>query len=77
MIEGSFYGNQKNSCPLDLPKGETIQFNNLKLSCTKKDYRTAIVLDDVHHSQFVSTTIKEPDKKKSIYQQNTSEITFK
>ena len=54
-----------------------IQFNNVKLFCDKKDYRTAIVLDDVHHSQFVSTTIKEPDKKKSIYQHNTSEITFK
>ena len=54
-----------------------IQFNNLKLSCVKKDYRTAIVLDDVHHSGFTSTTIKEPDKKESLFQRNTSEIIFK
>ena len=54
-----------------------IQFSNLKLSCVKKDYRTSIVLDDVHHSQFKSTTIKEIDKKKSFYQHNTSEIIFK
>jgi len=54
-----------------------IQFNNVKLSCEKKDYRTAIVLDDVHHSEFISTAVKEPEKKKSIYQHNTSEIIFK
>jgi len=54
-----------------------LQFNNLNLSCGKKDYRTAIVLDDVHHSEFVSTTIKEIDKKKPLYQHNASEIIFK
>jgi hypothetical protein len=54
-----------------------IQFNNLKLSCDKKDYRTAIVLDDVHHSRFILTTIKEADKKKPIYQHNSSDIIFK
>jgi hypothetical protein len=35
------------------------------------------VLDDVHHSEFGSITIKEPDKKKSTYEHNSSEITFK
>ena len=54
-----------------------IKFNNLKLFCEKKDYRTAIVLDDVHHSEFISTTVKEPEKKKSLHQHNTSEIIFK
>ena len=54
-----------------------IQFNNVKLFCDKKDYRTAIVLDDVHHSSFMSITIKEPDKKKPIYQYKSSEIIFK
>ncbi len=43
-----------------------IEFSDLKLSCDKKDYRTAIVLDDVHHSEFMSTTVKEPEKKKII-----------
>jgi len=54
-----------------------IQFNDLKLSCGKKDYRTAIVLDDVHHSEFISTTVKEPEKKKSLHQYKSSEIVFK
>src|SRR6187431_223973 len=54
-----------------------IQFNNVKLTCGKKDYRTAIVLDDVHHSEFISTTVKEPEKKKSLYQYKSSEIIFK
>ena len=54
-----------------------IQFNDLKLFCGKKDYRTAIVLDDVHHSEFISTTVKEPEKKKSLHQYKSSEIVFK
>jgi hypothetical protein len=54
-----------------------IKFNNIKLSCGKKDYRTAIVLDDVHHSEFISTTVKEPEKKKSLHQHKSSEIVFK
>jgi len=54
-----------------------INFNNIKLSCGKKDYRTAIVLDDVHHSVFSSTSIKEPEKKKADFQYRSSEITFK
>ena len=54
-----------------------IQFNNLKLSCGKKDYRTAIVLDDVHNSKFISTMIDEPDKKKMMHQYKCSEIVFK
>jgi polygalacturonase len=54
-----------------------IRFHNLKLSCGKKDYRTAIVLDDVHRSEFISTTVKEPDHKKPLYQQKSSGIVFK
>jgi polygalacturonase len=54
-----------------------IRFNNVKLSCSKKDYRTAIVLDDVHHSEFLSTTVTEPDHKKPLYQQKSAGIIFK
>lgn len=54
-----------------------IQFNNLKLSCGKKDYRTAIVLDDVHRLQLISATITEPGKKKTVYQYKCSEIILK
>jgi len=54
-----------------------IQFNNVRLSCAKKDYRTAIVLDDVHHSEFRSTAVKEPGNKKSFYQNKTSGVVVK
>jgi len=54
-----------------------VQFNNLKLACIKKDYRTAIVLDDVHHSQFMLTTVKGSEQKQLFYQQNSTEVTFK
>jgi len=54
-----------------------IEFNNVKLSCSKKDYRTAIVLDDVHSSRFTSTTIDEPGKKKTLHQFRSSEIVIK
>jgi hypothetical protein len=54
-----------------------IQFSNVRLLCSKKDYRTAIVLDDVHDSEFRSTSIKEPGKKKSFYQQRTTGVVLK
>jgi hypothetical protein len=54
-----------------------VQFTNLKLTCNKKDYRTAIVLDDVHQSQFLSTTIKEAVHKKPLYQQRSTGVVFK
>lgn len=54
-----------------------IKFYNSKLSCGKKDYRTAIVLDDVHHSEFITITVYEPEKKKSLHQHNSSDIISK
>ena len=54
-----------------------IQFSNVTLRCGKKDYRTAIVLDDVHHSQFISMNSKEPGNKKPFYQHHSTEIIFK
>jgi hypothetical protein len=56
---------------------KNIGFTNIRLSCNKKDYRTAIILDDVHNSKFISTTIKEPGKKKSLHQHKSSGISFK
>ncbi|HET6769062.1 MAG TPA: glycosyl hydrolase family 28 protein [Chitinophagaceae bacterium] len=53
-----------------------IKFNNIKLSCAKKDYRTAIVLDDAHNTEFMSTTVKEPDKKKPLFGKNSPGIIF-
>jgi polygalacturonase len=52
-----------------------VQFSNVTLLCGKKDYRTAIVLDDVHHAQFISISSKE--NKKPFYQHHSSEIIFK
>ncbi len=43
---------------------KNIQFSNIKLSCEKKDYRTPIVLDDVHNSRFTGMDIKQPNQKK-------------
>jgi polygalacturonase len=54
-----------------------LQLNDLNLSCNKKDYRTAIVLDDVHDSKFISMQVKEAGKKKIFYQQRCSDIIFK
>jgi hypothetical protein len=54
-----------------------LQFSNLKISCGKKDYRTAIVLDDVHHSQFMTTTVQELDQKKPLYEHRSTGIIFK
>jgi Glycosyl hydrolases family 28 len=51
-----------------------VQITNLNLSCEKKDYRTAIVLDDTHQSQLSSLNIKEPGNKKGIYLYNSTEI---
>jgi polygalacturonase len=50
-----------------------VEIQNLILSCERKDYRTAIVLDDVHHSQFVSMKIEETGKKNNFYQYHSTE----
>ena len=54
-----------------------IQIKGLVLSCEKKDYRTAIVLDDVHQSQFIEMKIKQPDSRKAIYQYRSTENIIK
>ena len=54
-----------------------VEVSNLKLSCIKKDYRTAIVLHDVARSQFTSISVKEPDHKKPFYQYNSTGIIVK
>lgn len=54
-----------------------VQFNNISLLCMKKDYRTAIVLDDTHHSQFTLTDVNEPEKKKRLHQYKSTEIIFR
>jgi polygalacturonase len=54
-----------------------INVSNTDLSCIKKDYRTAIVLVDVHHSQFTSVNVKKSDATKPFYEYRCSENSFK
>ena len=52
-----------------------IQINNLVLTCQKKDYRTAIVTDDVHTASFRNVKVTEPGKKKMIHTYKSTGIT--
>ena len=47
---------------------EGIKFNNVKLSATAKDYRPAIVLDDVSGSSFRKVTAVSPQLKAKIFE---------
>ncbi len=54
-----------------------IQFSNVSLVCQRKDYRTAIVIDDVHHAEFRLINVKEAVNKKPFYQYKSTDITYK
>jgi len=51
-----------------------IQIQGLSIAIRKADFRTAIVLDDVHQSGFKKLNVKEPQPKKKIFIANSSEI---
>jgi hypothetical protein len=52
-----------------------IVFENVALYCTKQDYRTAIVLDDVHGARFSSLKITEPGVVKNpVFSKSSSEV---
>lgn len=52
-----------------------ITFENVRLVCDKKDYRTAVVLDDVHGATFRKLEVKEPGgKKEGIFSYRSTEI---
>lgn len=54
-----------------------ISFENVTLWAEKKDYRTAVVLDDVHSATFKSLLIKEPGRKNPVYSNKSTEIRMK
>ncbi|MEX8548450.1 MAG: glycoside hydrolase family 28 protein [Mucilaginibacter sp.] len=54
-----------------------IQIEGLFITAAKADFRTAIVLDDVHHSAFKKLTVKEPESKKTSYINNSTDIIFR
>jgi len=52
-----------------------ITFENVRLVCDKKDYRTAVVLDDVHGATFRNLKVAEPgNKKEGIFSYRSTEI---
>ena len=52
-----------------------ISFENVKIFCKKKDYRTAIVIDDVRGVAFKSVIAKEPaEKKESIFSYRSADV---
>jgi hypothetical protein len=55
-----------------------ISFENVTLICEKKDYRTAVLLDDVAGATFKSLKVTEPDKKKeSVYSYRSTGVVYK
>jgi len=54
-----------------------VQIKNLSLLCEAKDYRTAIVLDDVREAGFVRTLVKEPGNKKPFFLHASSGVVIK
>lgn len=55
-----------------------ITFENVKLSCAQKDYRTAVVLDDVHDVNFKDLKVTEPgEKKEPVFSKNSTAVKFK
>ena len=56
---------------------KNIQFQNLKMISSKKDYRMAIVLDDVHDSRFISPVVQEPGRKNIFFQYKSANLSFK
>jgi len=54
-----------------------IKFENVTLSCERKDYRTAIVLDDVHGASFSSLKTEAPGTvKNSVFSRNSTDVVF-
>ena len=49
-----------------------LTMRNIKLAALKKDYRTAIVMDDVKNHNISKLTVEEPDSegKKTIFERN-------
>lgn len=54
-----------------------IQVKNLRLYCAAKDYRTAILLDDVEDASWQATVVKEPGNKKAFFLRRSSGVVMK
>lgn len=54
-----------------------LKVEGLVLSCEKKDYRTAVVLDDVRGAAFTGTKVAKPDKREWIYSYKSTGVVKK
>ena len=55
-----------------------ITFENITLSCAKKDYRTAVVMDDAHRITISGLKVTEPGlKKNAVYSHRATEVAIK
>ncbi|MBN8786628.1 MAG: glycoside hydrolase, partial [Terrimonas sp.] len=59
-----------------LRHAEDINFKNITLIAGKKEYRPAIVADDVKNISFEKVEFQEPDsrKKKQVFLQNSTQV---
>jgi len=55
---------------------DDIKLVNVSLTADKKDYRTAVTLDDVRKCNVSSLVVKEPSSKKPIYANKSTEVTI-
>jgi hypothetical protein len=55
---------------------KNLKLENVTLTCAKKDYRTAVVLDDVHLATFKTIKVNEPERKNPIYSWKSSDVTI-
>jgi hypothetical protein len=54
-----------------------IEFNHVKIYCAKEDYRTAVILDDVHGISFKGLKVEEPGKKKkAVFSYRSTDVKF-
>lgn len=54
-----------------------ITFENVTLTSLKRDYRTAVVLDDVQGAKFIRLKVNEPGVKKApVYSRGSSDVTL-
>jgi len=55
-----------------------IRFENVTLSAAKKDYRTAVVLDDVHGAAFIELKVNEPGSNKDpVFTHESADVIMK
>ena len=53
---------------------KNIEISGLTLTVAKKDFRTAVVFDNVQNAKFTNLTVKEPEKKATSYAKRSTGI---